>query len=242
MMKKMLLVLPLFLMLTACDQGASAGDPSAITARSAEWDAALNAQDVDAVAAMYTDDARVLAPNRPMTVGTDGVRAEFGGMIDAGLSVKLTSIDASVAGDIGHNIGTYVLSAGDTTVDVGKFVETWARGDDGVWRIANDIYNSDNPPPGDPNDHIVIIHEVDDADHWIAAWSGEDSRRELFKENGAAHVHTFRSVDNPHLAGLVVSVSDMAALQSMLESDGGIAAAEADGVRRDTIKVLTEAE
>ena len=241
-MKRILLALPLFLMLTACDQGASAGDPSVITARSAEWDAALNAQDVDAVAAMYTDDARVLAPNRPMTVGTDGVRAEFGGMIDAGLSVKLTSIDASVAGDIGHNVGTYVLSAGDTTVDIGKFIETWARGDDGVWRIANDIYNSDNPQPSDPNDHIVILHEVDDADHWIAAWRGEDSRHHLFKENGAAHVHTFRSVDNPHLTALVISVSDMAALQSMIESDDGIAAAEADGVRRDTIKVLTEAE
>ncbi|MGI9271239.1 MAG: YybH family protein [Woeseiaceae bacterium] len=241
-MRKLLLALPFFLMITACDQGASAGDPSEITARSAEWDAAINAKDVDAVVAIYTDDARVMAPNRPMTVGSDGVRAEFGGMIEAGLSVKLTSIDAVVAGDVGHNIGTYTLSAGDTVVDVGKFIETWARGGDGVWRISNDIYNSDNTPAGNQNEHLVILHEVDDADHWTAAWRGENSRHNLFEENGAAHVHTFRSVDNPHLTGLVVSVSDMAALQTMIESDEGVAAAEADGVRRDTIKVLTETE
>lgn len=241
-MKKMLLALPLFLLITACEQGAPAGDASEITARSAEWDAALNAKDIDAIVALYTDDARLLSPNRPMTVGPDGVRADFGGMIEAGLSVKLTSIEATVVGDIGQNIGTYVLSAGDTTVDVGKFIETWARGDDGVWRISNDIYNSDNPPAGSQNEHLVILHEVDDADHWMAAWRGEDSRHNLFEENGAAHVHTFRSVDNPHLTALVVSVSDMAALQSMLESDDGMAAAEADGVRRDTLRVLTESE
>jgi ketosteroid isomerase-like protein len=241
-MNKMLLALPFLLMITACEQGAPAGDPSEITARSAEWDAALNAKDVDAIVALYTDDARVLAPNRPMTVGSDGVRAEFGGMIDAGLSIKLTSIEATVVGDIGHNVGSYVLSSGDTVVDVGKYLETWARGDDGVWRIANDIYNSDNPSPGNQNEHLVILHEVDDADHWMAAWRGEDSRHSLFEANGAAAVHTFRSVDNPHLTGLVISVSDMAALQEMLESGDGMAAAEADGVRMDTIKVLTESE
>jgi ketosteroid isomerase-like protein len=232
----------MILVIAACTQGASSGDPSEITDRSAEWDAALNAKDIDALAALYTDDARLLAPNRPMTVGSEGVRAEFGGMIEAGLGVKLTSIEAAVAGNIGHNIGTYVLSAGDTVVDVGKFIETWERGDDGAWRIANDIYNSDNPPPGDQNDHIVILHEVDNASQWMAAWRGENSRHQLFAENGAAHVHTFLSVENPRLTGLVISVADMAALQSMLESDDGIAAAKADGVRLDTMQVLREAQ
>jgi len=241
-MKKLITVIPLLMILVGCNQAAAPGDPSEITARSAEWDAALNAKDVDAIAALYTDDARVLAPNRPMTVGTDGVRAEFGGMIEAGLSVKLTSIEASVSGGMGHNIGTYALSAGDTGVDVGKFIETWERGDDGAWRISNDIYNSDNPPAGSDNEHLVIIHEVNDADHWLAAWRGDNSRHQLFEANGAAHVHTFTNPDNPHQAALVISVSDMAALSTMIESEEGLAAADADGVRRDTLRVLTEAE
>jgi ketosteroid isomerase-like protein len=241
-MKKLISVIPLFFILVGCNQAAAPGDPSEITARSAEWNAALNAKDIDAIVALYTDDARVLPPNRPMTVGTEGVRAEFGGMIDAGFSVVLTSIEASVSGAIGTNVGSYVLTAGDAVVDNGKYIETWARGDDGVWRIANDIYNSDNPPAGSDNEHLVIIHEVDDMDQWLAAWQGEDNRHQLFEANGAARVHTFTNPDNPHQAGLVISVSDMAALIAMLESEEGLAAADADGVRRDTLRVLTEVE
>jgi ketosteroid isomerase-like protein len=241
-MKKLITVIPLLVILFGCNQAAAPGDPSVITDRSAEWDAALNGKDIDALAALYTDDARLMSPNQVMTVGQDSVRAEFSGMIDAGLRSELTSIQTSVSGDIGFNVGTYTLSAGDTVVDVGKFIETWERGTDGAWRISNDIYNSDNPPAGRDNEHLMIVHEVNDADHWLAAWRGDDSRRQLFEANGAAHVHTFTNADNPHQVGLVISVSDMAALFAMLESEEGLAAAEADGVRRDTLRVLTEAE
>lgn len=240
-MNRLVLVLPLTLLLSGCGQATTEGDPAQITSRSAEWDAAMNAGDTGAIAALYTDDARLLVPNAAMTVGEDGIRAAFGGMIDAGLSVKLTSVEARVSGDIGHNVGRYVLSADGKEVDVGKFVETWERGADGVWRIANDIYNSDRPVGGD-NEHLVIVHEVENADRWLAAWRGEDSRHKLFAGNGAAHVHTFRSVDKPNLTALVISVTDMGALQEMLESDAGMAAAEADGVRRETMQVLRETE
>jgi ketosteroid isomerase-like protein len=240
-MTKLPIVLPLILLLAGCGLATTDGDPAKITARSAEWDAAMNARDIDALAALYTDNARLMAPNAAMTVGEDGIRAGFGSMIDAGLSVKLTSIEALVSGDIGHNVGRYVLSADGEEVDVGKFVETWERGADGVWRIANDIYNSDRPAGGD-NEHLVIVHEVENADRWLAAWRGEDSRHKLFAENGAAHVHTFLSVDTPNLTGLVISVNDMGALQEMLESEAGMAAAEADGVQRETMRVLRESE
>jgi hypothetical protein len=88
----------------------------------------------------------------------------------------------------------------------------------------------------------MITHEVDDAELWLAAWRGEDSRHDLFKANGAKHVHTFRNADNPNLVGLVVAVDDLDALNTMLGSEEGIAAAAADGVRADTITVLTEAK
>ena len=240
-MHKVIAVLALLMPLAGCNQAAPAGDPALITSRSAAWDAAMHARDIDALAALYTDDARLLAPNAEMTVGQDDLRAAFEGMMNAGLSVKLTSIEARVSGDIGHNVGRYVLSAGGEDVDVGKFVETWERGADGVWRIANDIYNSDRPA-GDDNEHLVIVHEVEDANRWLAAWRGEHSRHSLFADNGAAHVHTFRSVDRPNLTGLVISVNDMGALQEMLESDEGQAAARADGVRAETMRVLRETE
>jgi ketosteroid isomerase-like protein len=241
-MKKLITVIPLFIILVGCNQAAAPGDPSEITARSAEWDAALNAKDIDALAALYTDDARLMPPNAAMTVGDEGVRAEFGAMIDAGISTKITSIETSVSGNMGQSVGSFEVSAGGAVIDVGKFIETWQRGDDGAWRISNGIYNSDYPPAGSNNEHLVIIHEVNDADHWLAAWRGDDSRRQMFEANGAAHVHTFTNPDNPHQTGLVISVSDMEALNTMLASEEGIAAADADGVRGDTLKVLIEAK
>jgi len=247
-MKRLLTLLPLFLMITGCNQSPPPADSSVITSRSEAWETAFNAKDIDALVDLYESHARLLPPNAEMNSGGDALRAEFGAMIDAGLSVELTSIEATVSGDIGYNVGIYTLRDGDDVVDVGKYMETWHRGDDGQWRYSNDIWNSDMPVAAiaaatkAPKTHLMISHEVEDADKWMAAWRGVNSRHKLFKDNGAAHVHTFRSADNPNLTGLVVAVSDMDAINAMLGSDEGLAAAAEDGVRADTIIVLTEAK
>lgn len=88
--------------------------------------------------------------------------------------------------------------------------------------------------------HVLITHEVEDADKWLAAWSGPDSRHKLFKANGAKHVHTFQDANNPNLTGLVVAVADMDKFMAMLESEEGQAAAAADGVISDTMVLLVE--
>ncbi|MDH3612037.1 MAG: DUF4440 domain-containing protein [Gammaproteobacteria bacterium] len=244
-MKRLITILPLVLIVSACGQASDSGSGSAFTPRESEWQAAMNARDVEAIAALYRDDARLLPPNLEATIGKDGIRAAFGGMIEAGLSIKLNSIESMSGGDVAYVVGTYVLMAGDDVADEGKYIETWRRGADGEWLMANDIWNSDRPAPAAakmPMTHLVITHEVDDAEHWLAAWRGDDSRHQLFKNNGAAHVHTFVSADNPNLTGLVVAVSDMDALNTMLASEEGMAAAAEDGVRRDTLIVLTEGE
>lgn len=246
-MNKTLSTLVLLALAAGCGQAPDA-DPSEITARSDAWEAALNAKDVETLVGLYTADARVLAPNAEMASGSGAVRDAFGAMIDAGLGGELTSIDVQIAGDMGFNVGTYSLTAGGGVVDTGKFIETWRRGSDGQWRISNDIWNSDAPAAAhdehaaDDATHLLITHEVDDADAWLAAWRGEDSRHDLFEANGAAHVHTFVSADNPNLTGLVVSVTDLDALMAMIASDEGQAAAAEDGVRMDTLLMLTEAE
>jgi ketosteroid isomerase-like protein len=232
------------LTITACGQTDDSAGGSAFTPRDSEWQAAMNAEDVDAIAALYRDDARLLPPNAEATIGKDGVRAAFGGMIEAGLSIKLNSIESMSGGDIAYVVGSYALMAGDDVADEGKYIETWRRGADGQWLMANDIWNSDMPvaAPEMPKTHLMITHEVEDADHWLAAWRGEDSRHTLFTNNGAAHVHTFQSANNPNLTGLVVAVSDMDALRVMLGSEEGLAAAAEDGVKADTLTVLTEAK
>lgn len=247
-MIRLITAIPLLIIISACSQGPQSGDASVLAARGEVWEAALNAKDIDALVELYESDARILAPNEPMASGHDAVREGFGGMIEAGLTIELTSIDGAVSGDIGYNLGTYALKSGDMQVDTGKYMETWHRGDDGVWRYTNDIYNSDLPVPAPapmadmPMTHLMISHEVEDADRWLAAWEGEDSRHKLFKDNGAAHVHTFQNPDNPNLTGLVIAVKDMAALTAMLESEQGRVAAAYDGVKMDTMKVFVQSE
>ncbi len=245
-MKRHLIALLSVFIVTACTQSPPSADPSVITDRGDEWEAALNAKDIDALVELYEVDARIMAPNRPMAIGRDAVAEEFGAMIEAGLGVDLTSIEVVVSGDYAYNVGTYVLTAGDTQVDTGKYMESWHRGDDGQWRYTNDIYNSDLPLPAPapkgkgPMQHLVITHEVEDADRWLEAWRGEDGRKKMFRENGAAHVHPFQNADNPNLTGLVIAVKDMAALTRMLNSEKGITAAAYDGVKADTMKMYTD--
>ena len=90
--------------------------------------------------------------------------------------------------------------------------------------------------------HLVITHEVEDAERWLAAWQGEDSRHKLFMANGAAHVHTLQDPDNPNMTGLIIAVADMDALTAMLESEEGQAAAAEDGVKPETMKMLVQAK
>jgi hypothetical protein len=90
--------------------------------------------------------------------------------------------------------------------------------------------------------HVTIMHEVEDADHWFAAWRGENSRHKMFKAHGAKHVHTLRDPDNPNVTGLIIAVADMDAFTAFLESDEGRAAAAEDGVKMDTMVMLVEAK
>jgi len=244
-MKRLFTVLPVLLLVAACNQAPQPVDPSVLASRSEAWEAALNAKDIDALVEIYTSDARVMPPNGETSRGHDAVRGIFGGMIEAGLGGELTSVEAMVSGEFGYNVGTYTLRAGDDVVDTGKYIETWRRGDDGQWRMANDIWNSDHAMAAAadrPKTHLMIVHEVDDAEKWKAAWRGGDSRHTLFTENGAKHVHTFQSADKPNLTGLVIAVDDMDALNAMLGSEEGMAAAAEDGVQAATMTVLSEVE
>jgi ketosteroid isomerase-like protein len=257
-MKRLLAIIPiaLVLVIASCNQAPPPGNPKIIEDLSTAWQEALNTKDLDTLTMIYTSNARIMPPNGKMMRGAEGVRATFGAMMDAGLTGKTSIMEISMSGGLAHKIGTYQVMEGETVVDTGKFIETWLQGDDGKWRISNDVWNSDNPPPpkqpmhgkhhqqgkGMGHPHVMILHEVEDAERWLAAWRGEDSRHDLFSANGAAHVHTFQSQDNPNLTGLVVAVKDMEALHNMLSSDEGRAAAAADGVIDDSMTVLMEAK
>lgn len=212
-----------------------------IAAGSEAWHVALNGGDVDAVAALYADDARVMPPNAEMGQGRDAVVTSFGELIDAGLGARLDTIEITSAGDVGYHVGNYAITAADgTVVDRGKYIEVW-RQIGGEWKITDDIWNSDLPAV--PETTIVsIMHQVKDGDAWLAAWQGEGSRHEMFAANGAPNVHVMHSPEMDNQFGLVVEVADMDSFMAWIQSPDSAAAKAEDGVLDKGFRVLMEVE
>lgn len=71
-----------------------------VTAAYADWDAAFNAGDADAVAASYTEDALFLPATHDVVNGQDEVGAFFAGLFDMGVTGhKLDLIEVRESGD-----------------------------------------------------------------------------------------------------------------------------------------------
>lgn len=228
-----LAVLPLILAAAACAPP-TAQDSAEIRAGSAAWAAAVNAGDTETMVALYAEDARILPPNGAAGEGHDAVRAAFGGMVDAGIGIELSTVEAAAAGDIGHHVGTYTMSTGGS----GKFVEVWRRQGD-QWKIAADIWNSDQPAAGS-GPILIGTHRVEDADRWLSAWQAPDGRRAEFAQNGAPSVRVFQSPQDPNLTGVIIEVDDLDALMAWLGSEEGAKAKAEDGVIDSTVQLLME--
>ncbi len=224
--------------LAACAPQGSKASPE-IAAMSEKWEEAINGGDIEALVTAYTSDCRLMPPNAPMMQGSDAVRAVFGEMIGAGITAKLDTIEAAVAADIGYRVGTYALFAPDgSPVDAGKYVELWQKTAAG-WQITDDVWNSDYPADAGKT-FVNFTHKVKDSDVWLAAWSGPDSRKQMFAENGAGEVKVFMSPDDPKQFGLVVEVLDMDAMMAWLNSPEGAAAKAEDGVIDSSMTFMTE--
>lgn len=96
------------------------------------------------VAALYTDNAKLLAPDAPIVAGRGAIEtfwreaASASGIVGA----MLKTLDLEVAADTAYEVGeaTLTLSAGQgPTV---KYLVVWKRGDDDMWRIHRDIWNA----------------------------------------------------------------------------------------------------
>ena len=233
------LVVPALLITFAACAQQGAQPSSTIEAFAGQWETALNAGDVDGIVALYTDDCRIMPPNSPAVTGHEAARAEFASMIDAGLGIQLKTIAAVSAADLGYRVGTYALNAPDgAVIDRGKYVEVW-RNVNGAWKIADDIWNSDMPAAA-AGTTMIVTHGVEDFDHWLAAWQGEDSRHEMFAEHGVPSTRLFQNLDDPNMVAVLLEVADMDAMQAFLSSPEGATAEAEDGVKVPTMKSYAE--
>ena len=82
---------------------------------------------------------------------------------------------------------------------------------------------------------LMIFHEVDDVEHWLAS----PKREELFGPLGIK-VRTFRDPQGSNRIGLIVETPDLETWHGALQTDQAQEAMKYDGVRRETILELVE--
>lgn len=140
---------------TACQQPAAAPADLAqikteIQDREDAWAAALNARDLDALMALYTEDAVTMPNNSPLVSGKDAIREnqekEFAGM-PAGTTYSFEVLDVFANGNTVTETGqsTYRDADGNVT-GTGKYMVVWEKQGD-QYLCAREIYNGDSAPP-----------------------------------------------------------------------------------------------
>ncbi len=111
------------------------------------WAAALNARDVNALMALYTDDAVSMADNSPILVGKATIQAaqeaEFK-TLPAGQTFTFETMDVYGDGDIVTETGKSIYKdAKGKVTGTGKYMAVF-RKQDGKYLCLREIYNSDS--------------------------------------------------------------------------------------------------
>ena len=158
--KNVVLVVAGVLALTGCARSGppatdaatdAAADEAAIRAAGAAWFTAYTAGDVDALAALYADDAVVSVPGAPAARGSAAVREALAKDVAASsgggfILAQAQQSDVGSSGDLGWEWNTFNVSdKSGAKVDAGKYLTLFERRD-GKWLIIRDIWNSDNAP------------------------------------------------------------------------------------------------
>jgi len=104
----------------------------------------------------FLDDANVLAPDMPMVRGKEASIAVFAALEalpDYSLRWKAEIAEVGGGADLGYTIGPYHMEfqdpEGNPVVIDGKFMTIWKKQQDGSWKMAVDMFNTDGPPPAD---------------------------------------------------------------------------------------------
>jgi uncharacterized protein (TIGR02246 family) len=111
-----------------------------------EWMSKFKAGDVASVAALYTEDAKFLAPHAPAFVRRDAIQAFLTGDREMGVTeVELTIAEVEADDESAIEHGRYALKTGEgTAADEGDYLVYYKKVD-GAWRIHRDSITTDAP-------------------------------------------------------------------------------------------------
>ena len=140
-----------FLLLAACAAPADAPDPDEdlrqIEAQARALSEAYMAGDIDALVAIYTEDGVAIPGNRDFVQGHEALARlwslpEGRDILHHETRATKLVVDGDHAYDYGYFEGRAAQDGEPLNPFGGAYVIVWERGDDGVWRIDADMWNS----------------------------------------------------------------------------------------------------
>lgn len=154
----LVLLVPAFFLLNACNQTTTTGEPVAvlnqdsvkmqITALETAYGEASNARDAESVAAYYADDAQSLAADEPTRVGKEailaGIQKEMASdTTGSTISFEVTGVWA--CGEYATETGTSTVKDKDgKVITTGKYMTLFEKRN-GKYVAIRDIWNRDAP-------------------------------------------------------------------------------------------------
>ncbi|MEE4258672.1 MAG: DUF4440 domain-containing protein [Bacteroidales bacterium] len=140
----------LFFSLNSCCESPKQATVEELGQMNRDFAKALIAKDAAAAARVYDVNASLLPPNESIISGRSNIQAYWQGLIDAGLvDAQVKTIDASSDGDLGYEIGTFMLKIqledGTIIIDKGKYTEILQRNEDGYWISLYGMWSANEP-------------------------------------------------------------------------------------------------
>jgi uncharacterized protein (TIGR02246 family) len=113
------------------------------------FQSALGAGDAEAAAAMYADDATLVAPAADVMHGRLAIERFWRTGVETGIhQVELAMVDLQLRGDVAFEVGRYALhvvpESGGSVVDRGRYLIVHRVEPDGRWRRAAEMFSPDS--------------------------------------------------------------------------------------------------
>ena len=105
--------------------------------------AAFNSGDAAAMAACYTEDARMFPPDQSPIAGREAIQEFWQGAMTAGMAgLQLETDEIEAKGDTAFEVGRYkTFSPTGEQIEQGKYIVVWKKVG-GTWFLHRDIWNS----------------------------------------------------------------------------------------------------
>ncbi|MGD8325194.1 MAG: nuclear transport factor 2 family protein [Gammaproteobacteria bacterium] len=155
-----------------------------------QWVAAYNRHDREQLAALYTDDARLMVHGSPTVTGRSAIEEFWAADFGEGDPLTLLTVTNSVTGtDMMLVHGDYrVIDRQDGgLLGAGRFAHVWML-DGRTWRLDRDLWNQ----PYEPYEATASASEVQTlANDWVEAYNNHDraALAALYEDDAALMMH-----------------------------------------------------